>query len=153
LGRRLTNDDALGAVDRSPQRVQKRRLPGRDAAGDNDVLSRPDARGQEVGRLPAQETELDEFVEGAGGKTEAPDRADRAAVGRDRRYRRCEARAVGQPRLDARSDPVEALALYLLEQALHEGTHLTVVVEDKLGNALDPLAGVAEDTLRAIDHP
>ena len=71
----------------------------------------------------------------------------------DGRDRGGQAGAVGKARLDARGDPVEPLALDLLEQALDEGAHLAVVVEDEVGDALDPLAGVAEEALGAVDHP
>ena len=97
--------------------------------------------------------ESDQLVEGAGGEPEAADRADRGAVRGDGRDRGGQARAVGQARLDAGGDPVEPLALDLLEQALDEGADLAVVVEDEVGDALDPLAGVAEEALGAVDHP
>ena len=71
----------------------------------------------------------------------------------DGRDRRGQPGAVGQARLDAWGDPVEPLALHLLEQPLDEGAHLAVVVEDEVGDALDPLAGVAEEALGAVDHP
>jgi hypothetical protein len=71
----------------------------------------------------------------------------------DRRNRRGQARAVRQPGLDPRRDPVEPLALDLLEQALEEGAQLAVVGEGDAGDPLDPLAAVAKDPARAVDHP
>src|SRR6266545_4951819 len=39
------------------------------------------------------------------------------------------------------------------EETFEEGAHLAVVVEGELGDAFEPLAGVAEDALGPVDHP
>ena len=67
------------------------------------------------------EVELDEFLERAGAEPEATDGADRLPVRGDRRDRRGQTGAVRQACLDAGRDPVEPIALDLLEQALEEG--------------------------------
>ena len=86
-------------------------------------------------------------------EAEAADRADHVAVRGDRRDRGGEPGAVGEARFDPRCDPVEAFAFDLLEQPFEEGAELAVVGEDEVGDALDPVAGVAEDPARPVDHP
>jgi hypothetical protein len=153
LGRGLADDDPLGAGNRPAERVQERRLAGRDSPGDDDVLPGADAGSEEGGGLLAREAEPDELVERAGGEPEAADGADRVPVRGDGRDRGGEARAVGEARLDTRGDAVEPLALDLFEQPLDEGADLAVVVEHEVGNALDPLTGVSEEAFGAVDHP
>src|SRR5205807_9887397 len=87
FGRRFADDDALLRVDFLAERVQQRRLSARDASGDDDVLAGPNAGGQELAGLRAEEAELLQLGERAGAQTEAADRADRVPVRGDRRDR------------------------------------------------------------------
>ncbi len=124
-----------------------------DAASNDDVFAGAGAGGEEGGGLVAEEVELDEFSERSGAEAEAADRADGVPVRGDGWDRGGEPGAVGQARFDARGDPVEAFAFDLFEQPFEEGADLAVVVEGEVGDAFEPLAGVAEDALGAVDHP
>ena len=145
LGGGFADDDPFAAGDRAAERVEQGGFAAGDAAGDDDVLAGADAGGEEGGGLVAEEVELDELGERAGAEAEAADRADRVAVGGDRWDRGGQSGAVGEARFDARRDPVEPFAFDLFEQPFEEGADLAVVVEGEVGDAFDPLAGVAED--------
>ena len=91
------------------------------------------AGGEERSRLGAEEPELARALRGSWRRGGSGGSSRSGARSRRRRDRGGEPRAVGQPRLDARGDPVEALALDPLEQPFEEGAQLAVVGEADVG--------------------
>ena len=109
LGRVLDRDDALVVGHERRQGVERRRLSGAGAAGDEDVQLALHAGGEELRGLGRERAELDQVVHRVRVARELPDR-QRRALERERRDDRVDAAAVGQARVDHRRGLVDAPA-------------------------------------------
>ena len=109
LGGVLDGDDPLVGGDERRQHVERGRLAGAGAAGDDDVEPAAHAGVEELGGAPGQRAEVDQVLhrERVGG--ELAD-GQRRAVDGQRRDDRVDAAAVGQAGVDHRAGLVDATA-------------------------------------------
>ena len=149
LGRVLDGDDALVGRQELRQHVERRRLAGAGAAGDEHVEPAPHAGGEQVGHRPGQRAEGDQIVHVVRVGGELADRQHRAVEG-DRRHHRVDPAAVGQAGVDHRAalvDPAADPGHDLVDDAAQ-----VLLVDEGRVDRHDPAEPLDVDPVRAVDH-
>src|SRR6478752_339913 len=149
LGRVLDRDDPLVVRDKRGEDVQRRRLAGAGAAGDEDVQAGLHAGAEEVEHVRSRGAEPDEVVDGERRRRELPDR-DHGPDERQRRDDRVDAGAVGQAGVDHWRGLVHA-ATDRRDDPVDDPHDVVVVLEDDV-RQLELARSLDVDLARAVDH-